>query len=128
MNTGTPRREKPSAITSSETVLPVPVAPATEPWRFPYLGSRWTGRPPLPIRMSSTRASVPGAGSGLALARRPHLAAARLVGLDGFLEVRVLAAREEADLVERRQVLLGLGDVAEHEVGLADVLVGALVL
>src|SRR4029453_2040575 len=28
MNTGTPRREKPSAITMSVTVLPVPVAPA----------------------------------------------------------------------------------------------------
>jgi len=31
MNTGTPRREKPSAITISEIVLPVPVAPATRP-------------------------------------------------------------------------------------------------
>ena len=40
MNIGTPRREKPSAITISEIVLPVPVAPATRPWRLPYLGSR----------------------------------------------------------------------------------------
>jgi hypothetical protein len=31
MTTGTPSREKPSAMTISETVLPVPVAPATMP-------------------------------------------------------------------------------------------------
>src|SRR5439155_18114319 len=54
MNTGTPRREKPSAITISEIVLPVPVAPATRPCRLPYLGSRWTGRSPFPMSMSST--------------------------------------------------------------------------
>ena len=42
MNTGTPIREKPSAIVISETVLPVPVAPATSPWRLPNFGSRNT--------------------------------------------------------------------------------------
>ena len=42
MNTGTPSREKPSASVISETVLPVPVAPATRPWRLPYLAA---GRP-----------------------------------------------------------------------------------
>ena len=31
MKTGTPIRENPSAITISDTVLPVPVAPATNP-------------------------------------------------------------------------------------------------
>jgi hypothetical protein len=43
LKTGTPRREKLSAITSNDTVLPVPVAPATIPWRFPYLGSKYRG-------------------------------------------------------------------------------------
>ena len=33
-NTGTPCAEKPSASTWSETVLPVPVAPAIRPWRL----------------------------------------------------------------------------------------------
>ena len=33
-NTGTPAREKPSASTCSVTVLPVPVAPVTRPWRL----------------------------------------------------------------------------------------------
>ena len=55
MNTGTPRREKPSASTISEMVLPVPVAPATRPWRLPYLASKVTGCSPLPIRISFTR-------------------------------------------------------------------------
>ena len=33
-NTGTPAAEKPSARTCSVTVLPVPVAPVTRPWRL----------------------------------------------------------------------------------------------
>ena len=33
-----------------------------------------------------------------------------------------------ADLRQRRQVLLGLGEIADHQKGLADVLVGAKVL
>ena len=33
-NTGTPAREKPSASTCRVTVLPVPVAPVTRPWRL----------------------------------------------------------------------------------------------
>ncbi len=42
-NTGTPMRLKASAITCSVTVLPVPVAPATRPWRFAICGSRTCG-------------------------------------------------------------------------------------
>ena len=42
-NTGTPAAEKPSAITCSETVLPVPVAPVTRPWRLASLSSRHSG-------------------------------------------------------------------------------------
>ncbi len=36
MNTGTPMRLRPSAIRCSVTVLPVPVAPAINPWRLAY--------------------------------------------------------------------------------------------
>src|SRR3546814_4384243 len=42
MNTGTPMREKPSAMVVKVTVLPVPVAPATSPWRLPNFGCRKT--------------------------------------------------------------------------------------
>ena len=58
ITTGTPMREKPSAITISVTDLPVPVAPATRPWRLPYLPSRCTGRSPLPIRRSLIRVGL----------------------------------------------------------------------
>src|SRR5262249_11739826 len=40
MNTGTPMRENPSASTCRVTVLPVPVAPATRPWRLASPGSK----------------------------------------------------------------------------------------
>src|SRR4030095_3030903 len=55
MKDGTPMREKPSAITSSEMVFPVPVAPAMFPWRLPYFASKVTGFSPLPMRISFTR-------------------------------------------------------------------------
>src|SRR3546814_13814267 len=42
MNTGTPMSEKPSAMVVKVTVLPVPVAPATSPWRLPNFGCRKT--------------------------------------------------------------------------------------
>ncbi len=42
-NTGTPAAEKPSAITCSDTVLPVPVAPVTSPWRLASLSSSASG-------------------------------------------------------------------------------------
>src|SRR4030095_16456419 len=51
-----------------------------------------------------------------------------LVPLDRLLEVPVLLAGEPAQRVERREMSLGLGDVPEHEIGLADVLVGAAML
>jgi len=40
MKTDTPRALKASAIVCSVTVLPVPVAPAIKPWRFPILGNK----------------------------------------------------------------------------------------
>ncbi len=42
-NTGTPASEKPSASTCSVTVLPVPVAPVTRPWRLASFSSRYSG-------------------------------------------------------------------------------------
>src|SRR2546428_2047527 len=56
---------------------------------------------------------------------RLDLPAGFLVRLDGLLEVAVLLAAEEAQAVEPREVLLGLREVVERQVGLADVLVGA---
>src|SRR6185436_17618197 len=56
------------------------------------------------------------------------LAAALVVRLDRLLQVPVLGAREEAEFVEARQVLLGLRQVVQREIGLADVLVGPAVL
>ena len=53
MNTGTPIRLKPSAITRSVTVLPVPVAPAISPWRFAIRGSSTRSFLPLAIVRSS---------------------------------------------------------------------------
>src|SRR5262245_40464828 len=51
-----------------------------------------------------------------------------LVLLDGLLQIAVLRAGEEAQLVERGQVLLGARQVVELQIRLADVLVGAAVL
>src|SRR5690606_31095240 len=53
-------REKPSARVIRVTVLPVPVAPATRPWRLASAGSSWTGMSsvmPLPRRIGSIGAS-----------------------------------------------------------------------
>ena len=47
-NTGTPAAEKPSASTCSVTVLPVPVAPVTSPWRLASFSSmHFRSRPAL---------------------------------------------------------------------------------
>src|SRR5262245_27028587 len=45
---------------------------------------------------------------------RLGLAASLLVGLDRLLQIAVLRARQEAQLVERAQVILGLRQVVEH--------------
>src|SRR5512138_253092 len=58
MKTGTPMRLKRSAITWSVTVLPVPVAPATRPWRLAIFGRRNRSVSPLAIRSPSS-AMVP---------------------------------------------------------------------
>ena len=51
-NTGTPVAEKPSARICSDTVLPVPVAPAIRPWRLASRRcSSWVVSP-LPTRMA----------------------------------------------------------------------------
>ena len=68
-NTGTPRREKPSASVISVTVLPVPVAPAISPWRLASLACRKTFSPlsdaePGVVTALPTRIELEGAISG----------------------------------------------------------------
>ena len=53
-NTGTPAREKPLQSTCSVTVLPVPVAPVTRPWRLASLSVRFSGFLLLPTRIVSS--------------------------------------------------------------------------
>ena len=50
------------------------------------------------------------------------------VGRDGLFQQGVLLARKEAQFVEDLQVFLGLGEIAGHQVGLAQIFVGAAVL
>ena len=58
MNTGTPMREKPSASVIRVTVLPVPVAPATRPWRLARFGWRNTW-PPVSASASGVVTALP---------------------------------------------------------------------
>ena len=61
MNTGTPRREKPSASVCRVTVLPVPVAPVTSPWRLALSGSsRHSTASRRAIRIGSVMVRCPG--------------------------------------------------------------------
>src|ERR1700722_18940776 len=46
---------------------------------------------------------------------------------DGPLEVVVCLAGNEAEIFQRRQVLLGLGGLAKHQIGLAEMLMRAAV-
>ena len=58
--TGTPMPLKASASTCSVTVLPVPVAPATRPWRLAICGSRRMSNGPaaaVPFPMSRPSAA-----------------------------------------------------------------------
>src|SRR5205807_3506657 len=74
-------------------------------------------------------AELPPSGLGsVGFARRPEAPSAGLVVPHGFLQVRVLLARQEAELVEDGEVLLRLGKVPEHQERLPDVLVRAPVL
>ena len=52
--TGTPMRLKPSASMRRVTVLPVPVAPATRPWRLARAGRSARGPAPLATTIGST--------------------------------------------------------------------------
>src|SRR5947207_10242358 len=62
------------------------------------------------------------------LARPRRLAVLLLVRFDGLLQVAILLAGEEAERVETAQVLPGLRQVTQHQIGLADVLVRTAVL
>ncbi len=68
MNTGTPMREHLSASTCSVTVLPVPVAPATRPWRFASPGSRHSTSDP--VLASASGSLIAGPSCGVTICRR----------------------------------------------------------
>src|SRR5436305_104434 len=57
-NTGTPARANPSAITCSDTVFPVPVAPVTRPCRFASPSVSQAGASPLPTKILSSVSPV----------------------------------------------------------------------
>ena len=57
-NTGTPARAKPSAITCSDTVLPVPVAPVTRPCRLASASASQAVCSPFPIKIFSSVSAV----------------------------------------------------------------------
>src|SRR6478609_1480681 len=57
-NTGTPARAKPSAMTCSETVLPVPVAPVTRPCRLASASASHAVCSPLPMKIFSSVSAV----------------------------------------------------------------------
>src|SRR5207244_5374492 len=80
-------------------------------WMWRYASLRRRAGPCRPARCSLRGG---GLGSPLAL----------LVGVHGLLQIAVLRAREPAELVEPGQMLFGLGQVVELQVGLTDVLGG----
>src|SRR6185312_11137819 len=57
-NTGTPARAKPSAMTCSDTVLPVPVAPVTSPCRLASASVSHAVSSPLPMKIFSAVSAV----------------------------------------------------------------------
>ncbi len=57
-NTGTPARANPSAITCSDTVFPVPVAPVTRPCRLASPSVSQAGCSPLPMKTLSSVSPV----------------------------------------------------------------------
>src|SRR5262249_21570986 len=65
---------------------------------------------------------------GYALIRPPALRSSAshqpLIPRDRPLEVVVLLAADEADVFQMREVLLGRGRIAKHQVGFAEMLVG----
>ncbi len=67
--TGTPARANPSAITCSDTVFPVPVAPVTRPWRLARPSVSQAGCSPLPMKILSSVSPVPVPMVGIASSR-----------------------------------------------------------
>src|SRR5512145_152903 len=136
----------PAALATSAA----PTLPPAAPGRF----STSTGRPRLAPRRSERMrprtSSGPPGGNGFTMrtgfdgypcaaawtatnararsARRFKRSALGFVRRDRLLEIGVLGAGEEAELVEHAEVLLRLVHVPDHEIGLADVLVRAAVL
>src|SRR5207342_1797516 len=48
--------------------------------------------------------------------------------LDRLLEIAILLAAQSTEAIEPREMLFGFGQVVQHEIGFADVLVGTEVL
>src|SRR6266700_6319006 len=89
-----------------------------------WVPGRWSGRAGGPTNRNGPRDTS-------ANCRRPtstRLRVLLLVAPDLLLQVAVLLAREEADSVQRLQLLLGACEVADLQVCLAEVFVRAPVL
>ena len=71
-NTGTPARANPSAITCSETVLPVPVAPVTRPCRLASASVSQAGSSPLPMKIFSSVSAILSSDGAIASPLRAH--------------------------------------------------------
>ena len=59
------------------------------------------------------------------IAAGSRLALPAPVLVDLLLQIVELLARQQADLLQRLQMRFGLGQLADHQVGLADIFVGA---
>ena len=70
--TGTPARANPSAITCSDTVLPVPVAPVTRPCRLASASVSHAVCSPLPIKIFSSVSAVLLSGVAITSPLRAH--------------------------------------------------------
>ena len=71
-NTGTPARANPSAITCSDTVLPVPVAPVTRPWRLASASVSQAGCWPFPTKIFSSVSAILFSDTAIASPLRAH--------------------------------------------------------
>src|ERR1700687_1678983 len=78
-NTGTPARANPSAITCSETVFPVPVAPVTRPWRFARPSVSQTGWSPFPMKIFSSVSAILLSDVAIAPPLRAHRPGAMII-------------------------------------------------
>src|SRR5215510_2377009 len=93
-------------------------------------GFSCVSRPSIAALYPGAARTRPGEYSAGSACRRGglHLAVALLVRFHGLFQIAVLLAGEEAELVEPLEMLLGVREVVEGQVRLADVLMSAQVL